>query len=165
MKCPACNEGSLEKRKDKFVLEIPKGPSLVIPNIDMRVCSKCEDIVVDAINTRLIDKIALASVVLHYRPMDKKMPASVGDWIRKVVGLPVSEISQIAGQNEATYYQATRRGSMLDSMVKYFLILKAAQFIVGVDFSQFIVETLKQVDEAVSKDKKKVDFIEQEATA
>ena len=163
MKCTSCNEGALEKCKEKYIVEIPKGPSLVIPNIEMRICSKCKDRIVDGATSKLIDKIALAALVVRYLPREKKMSASVGDWIRKTVDLSVAEISAIVAQNESTYYQATRRGSELDSMAKFFILLKAAQFVVGVDFSQYIVNTFNEVNKAATKESKGVAFIEREA--
>ncbi len=144
MKCTNCKEAEMKKVTKDYVLLIPNGPSLTLKKIDQLECPKCGESYVTAITSSLIDKMALSKVVTEFMPFSKPMSASVAKWIRKIIGLSSNKLAEMAQMDPSAFSQAEKRNSDIDSMAKFFLIIKSIDYVCGSNLGSTALEGLQQ---------------------
>lgn len=150
MKCSNCNKGEMKKVVKDYVLLIPNGPSMTLKKIEQLECAKCGESYVTAITSSLIDKMALSKLVTEFMPFDKSMPASIAKWVRKIIGLSNNKLAEMTGMDPSAFTQAEKRNSDIDSMAKFFLLIKSIDYVCGSNLGSTALEALqKQLRESV----------------
>lgn len=152
MKCSNCKKGDLRKVTKDYVLLIPNGPYLTLKNIEQLECIKCHDSYLTAISSSLVDKMVLSKLVTEYMSFSRPMSASIAKWIRKIIGLSSSSLANMAGLDPSAFSKAEKRNSNIDSTAKFFLVIKAIDYVCGSNLGSTALESLqKQLAESVKQ--------------
>ena len=148
MKCLNCNKGTLVRKTINEVVEIEGGPTVKVKGIEVLQCPKCGDVLKDMVVSAEQTKRILSGLVKYYAAQPEKLPGKVAHWMRKAIGLTVSELAELAGGlDPSTFSRAAQRNSNLDHFAAIVLLALTIDFVTGRTIGRTKVREMRELDQ------------------
>lgn len=132
MKCVNCGKAEMKKQVIDDTVEIPGGPVVRVKGLKVFQCPACDDILMDSVTSAEQTKRVLSGLVAHYSSRSNQLPGKVLQWIRKAIGISLSDFAKLAGgMNPSAFTHAATRNSPVDHYAAILLLALTTDFITG----------------------------------
>lgn len=117
--CPNCEQGYLRAETHDYVERQPDGPTIIVPNVPMKVCDHCGEIAISlAAGRRIAAYVAEQNEELTPRDLER---------IRENLGVDQTEMSEALGLGGKTYHR-WEKGHQSPSRSMGFYLRALAEF-------------------------------------
>ena len=147
MICLNCKEAKVVKKKISVTVPVGADRSVEVAGIEAFVCPNCGNQSMSLSEIQKRDRQVLSLLARTYHDKLSELPGSVAAWMRKAIGLSLTEWAKAAHVDPSCFTQAAKRNTMIDQYATLILVLKTIDYLTGQSVS---TEVLNKITESAN---------------
>lgn len=129
-------------------IDVPGGHTLIVRGLKAHVCPETGDELIDAATLIKRDQSVVVFLIRKYSNLE--LPGTVASYIRRLMGLKLSDWATLAKLDQSTLSRAVSKENFIDHYAALVLVSLASDFVTGGKQGRHFIESTQKVGSDIS---------------